>query len=107
MWDCFIFMGVIFLGFVIWGVIYLMVYFLSWFEEYGYDLSFMIDVWYVNDVMLGLVWDLMIVVIVLMVWVLVECIYECCWLGFLVIFVIFMIGVSCGLFLFLFLCGLW
>ena len=103
--DRFTFLGVIFLGLAIWGAIHPMAYFLSWFEEHGYDLSLMIDAWYVNDATSGLVWDLTIAAIALTVWILTECIYERRWLGLLAIPATFMIGVSCGLPLFLFLRG--
>lgn len=98
-------MGVIFLGLAIWGAIHPMAYFLSWFGEHGYDLGLMIDAWYVNDATSGLVWDLTIAAIVLAIWILAEAVTERRWIGLWAIPATFMIGVSCGLPLYLFLRG--
>lgn len=62
----------VFLGMVVWGVIYLMYYFMFYMVEIGIGLLGLIDVWYVNDLIYGLIWDLIIVVLVLVLWVIVE-----------------------------------
>lgn len=93
----------VFLGMVVWGVIYLMYYFMFYMVEIGIGLLGLIDVWYVNDLIYGLIWDLIIVVLVLVLWVIVELIQKWDWLCLIVILVMFCIGVSCGLFFYLFL----
>lgn len=97
------FLGVIYLALAIWGAIHPMYYFVSWFEDFGYALGPMVDAWYVNDATSGLVWDLTIAAIALTIWILAESIRTGRWLGILAIPATFMIGVSCGLPLFLFL----
>lgn len=96
-------MRFVFLALAIWGAIHPMSYFLSWFQENGFDLMAMVDAWHANDAASGLVWDLTIAAIALTVWVLVECIRGKNWLGILAIPATLCIGVSCGLPLYLFL----
>ena len=93
----------VFLGLAIWGAVHPMAYFLSWFNEFGYALGPMIDAWYVNDATSGLVWDLTIAAIALTVWVVAEFLSRRNWRGLWAIPATFMIGVSCGLPLYLFL----
>jgi hypothetical protein len=93
----------LFLALAVWGAIHPMAYFLSWFQEYGFDLMGMVDAWHANDAASGLVWDLTIAAIALSVWVLVESIRGKNWWGLVAIPATFCIGVSCGLPLYLFL----
>lgn len=92
-----------FLALAVWGAIHPMAYFLSWFQDNGFDLMGMVDAWHANDAASGLVWDLTIAAIALTVWVLVESIRGKNWWGLVAIPATFCIGVSCGLPLYLFL----
>ena len=91
------------LALAIWGAVHPMSYFLQWFGETGYSLMDMVDAWHVNAATSGLVWDLTIAAIALTIWVIVESARTSNWRGFLAIPATFMIGVSCGLPLYLFL----
>ena len=79
------------------------VYFYGWFQANGWDLGAMIDAWYVNEATTGLVYDLTIAAIALTIFIIAECLARRDYLGLVAIPAIFMIGVSCGLPLYLFL----
>ncbi len=93
----------IFLALAVWGSIHPMYYFISWFNENGYDLMAMVDAWHVNAATSGLVWDLTIAAVALTLWIVVEVVQTRRWMGLLAIPAIFCIGVSCGLPLYLYL----
>ena len=93
----------IYLGLAIWGAIHPMYYFVSWFQEHGWQLGPMMDWWYVNDATSGLVWDLTIAAIALTIWILADVYARRNWLALIAIPAIYCIGVSCGLPLYLFL----
>jgi hypothetical protein len=93
----------IFLALALWGAIHPMYYFLSWFNENGYDLMGMVDAWHVNAATSGLVWDLTIAAVTLTIWVIWESVARRDWLRLLAIPATFCIGVSCGLPLYLYL----
>ncbi|MDW3225091.1 MAG: DUF2834 domain-containing protein [Paracoccaceae bacterium] len=91
------------LGLAIWGAIHPMSYFLQWFNENGYDLMAMVDAWHVNAATSGLVWDLTIAAVTLTLWVIYDAYTQRKWHYLIVIPATFMIGVSCGLPLFVYL----
>jgi hypothetical protein len=62
----------------------------------------MVDAWHVNDATSGLVWDLTIAAVALTVFILAETLVRKNWIALLAIPATFMIGVSCGLPLYLF-----
>jgi hypothetical protein len=93
----------IYLALAIAGTVLPMYYFVSWFQEFGWSLSAMIDAWYVNDATHGLVWDLTIAAIALTVWILAEAVTRRDWLSLVAVPCTFAIGISCGLPLYLFL----
>ena len=93
----------IFLALAIWGAIHPMYYFISWFNQNGYDLMAMVDAWHVNAAASGLVWDLTIAAVTLTVWIIAEVAVRRNWLGLIAIPATFCIGVSRGLPLYLFL----
>jgi hypothetical protein len=93
----------IYLALAVIGSIWPMYYFVSWFNEYGWSISAMIDAWYVNDATTGLVWDLTIAAVTLTIWVIAEGISRRDWLSLLAVPATYCIGVSCGLPLYLFL----
>ena len=80
-----------------------MYYFVSWFMENGWSLAAMIDAWHVNDATSGLVWDLTIAALALTVFIIAEAVVRRDWLSLVAIPATYMIGVSCGLPLYLFL----
>ncbi|MGR3714986.1 MAG: DUF2834 domain-containing protein [Shimia sp.] len=93
----------VFLGLAIWGAIHPMAYFLPWIAENGFDLSAMVALWKANDAVTGIYWDLVISAIALSVWIIAEVSVRRNWLALLALPAIWLIGVSCGLPLYLFL----
>ncbi len=93
----------IYLALAIWGAIHPMYYFVSWFNENGYDLMAMVDAWHVNAATSGLVWDLTIAAVALTVFILSEVAVRRNWVALIAIPATFLIGVSFGLPLYLFL----
>ena len=96
-------MRLVSLALALWGAIHPMRWFLAWFAENGVSLSGLVAAWHVNAATSGLVWDLTIAAATLMVWVVVESRRTGNWRGLLAIPATFLIGVSCGLPLYLFL----
>jgi hypothetical protein len=92
-----------FLGLAVWGAIHPMYWFVTHMRETGTGLRGLIDAWYVNASTTGLTWDLTIAAVALTVWVLAETSVRKNWEALLAIPATFMIGVSCGLPLYLFL----
>ena len=93
----------VYLALAVLGAILPMFYFISWFEQHGYDLGAMVDAWNVNDAATGLVWDLTVSYAALVVWVLYETLRNRRWLNLLAIPAGVCVGVSFGLPLYLFL----
>jgi hypothetical protein len=92
-----------FLGLAVWGAVHPMYWFLRHMRETGTGFSGLIDAWYVNASTTGLTWDLTIAALALTLWVLAETITRKAWLNLIAIPATFLIGVSCGLPLYLFL----
>ena len=93
----------IYLALAIWGAIHPMYYFISWFNENGYDIMAMVDAWHVNAATSGLTWDLTIAAVSLTVFIIAEVAVRRNWISLIAIPATFCIGVSCGLPLYLFL----
>ncbi|MGC1503440.1 MAG: DUF2834 domain-containing protein [Sulfitobacter sp.] len=93
----------IFLGLAVWGAVHPMYYFITWFSENGLDIMGMVEAWHVNTATSGLVWDLTIAAIALTVWIVAEVAVRRNWGALIAIPATFLIGVSCGLPLYLFL----
>lgn len=93
----------IYLALAVWGAIHPMYWFITWFNENGYDLGAMVDAWHANAASSGLVWDLTIAATALTVWIIAETRVLKNWLALIAIPATFCIGVSCGLPLYLFL----
>jgi hypothetical protein len=93
----------IFLALAVWGAIHPMYWFVTWFNENGYDLWAMVDAWHANAATSGLVWDLTIAAVALTVWIISEVWSRKNWVALVAIPATFCIGVSCGLPLYLFL----
>lgn len=92
----------VYLGLAVWGAIHPMGYFIAWFQANTWSIMDMVDAWHVNDATSGLVWDLTIAAVALTVFILAETFVRKNWIALLAIPATFMIGVSCGLPLYLF-----
>lgn len=92
-----------YLALAIWGAVHPMWYFIGWFRTEGFALAPMIDAWHVNAATSGLVWDLTIAALALTLWICAEVAVRRNWVALLAIPATFLIGVSCGLPLYLFL----
>ncbi len=92
----------VYLGLAVWGAIHPMGYFIAWFQTNTWSIMDMVDAWHVNDATSGLVWDLTIAAVALTVFILAETLVRKNWIALLAIPATFMIGVSCGLPLYLF-----
>jgi len=93
----------IYLALAIWGAVHPMFYFVTYMRQAGSGLSGLIDAWYVNASTTGLIWDLIIAAIALTIWVIAETSVRKNWSALLAIPATWIIGVSCGLPLYLFL----
>lgn len=96
-------MRAVFLLLAIWGTVHPMYYFISWFQENGWNLMAMVDAWHANTATSGLVWDLTIAAIALTLWIVTEAFKNKNYLSLIAIPATFCIGVSCGLPLYLYL----
>ncbi len=96
-------MKYIYLALAVWGTIHPMSYFLRWFLEHGFDLGGLVQAWHANPATSGLVWDLTIAAIALTLLVLVETWRSRDWTRLVAIPATFVIGISCGLPLYLYL----
>tara|TARA_R110002110_G_scaffold86152_4_gene224850 strand:+ start:624 stop:1046 length:423 start_codon:yes stop_codon:yes gene_type:complete len=93
----------IYLALAVWGAVHPMYYFVSWFNENGYDIMAMVDAWHANAAASGLVWDLTIAAVTLSLWIIAEVAVRRNWVALIAIPATFFIGVSSGLPLYLFL----
>ena len=93
----------IYLALAIWGAIHPMRFLIAWFRANGFDIGRMIDAWHANAATSGLVWDLTISAVALSVWIIAETWVRRNWSAFIALPATFLIGVSCGLPLYLFL----
>ncbi|MFK7944462.1 MAG: DUF2834 domain-containing protein [Paracoccaceae bacterium] len=96
-------MRYVFLALAVIGAILPMYYFISWFEEFGYDIGAMVEAWNVNDATTGLVYDLTVSFAALVIWIIWETVRNKRWMNLVAIPASLCIGVSCGLPLYLFL----
>ena len=87
----------------IWGVVHPMMYLGPWLMQNGLDVQALLDAWMVNEATSGLAIDLFISAIALTLWILAEVAVRRNWLALIAIPATFLIGVSCGLPLYLFL----
>ena len=92
-----------YLALAIWGAIHPMWYFIQWFRAEGFALGPMIEAWHANVATSGLVWDLTIAAIALTLWIFAEVAVRRNWEALLAIPATYLVGVSFGLPLFLFL----
>lgn len=93
----------IYLALAVWGVAHPMYWFARWSFENGFDISGMADAWRVNAASSGLFWELTIAAVTLTVWIVAEIAVRRNWIALIAIPATFVIGVGCGLPLYLFL----
>ena len=96
-------MRYVWLALAVWGTIHPMYYFVAWFNANTWDIMAMVDAWHANAATSGLVWDLTIAAITLTIWAIYEAFSRKNYLSLLAVHATFMIGVSCGLPLYLYL----
>ncbi len=92
-----------YLALAVWGAVHPMAYFIAWFRAHGVDPAGLIAAWHANAATSGLTWDLTIAAVALSVWVIAETAVRRNWVALLAIPASFLIGLSCGLPLYLFL----
>ncbi len=93
----------IYLALAVWGAVHPMYWFIAQWRQDGFTLAALTDSWFVTPGSIGLVWDLTIAAVALTVWILAETWVRKNWLALLAVPATFLIGVSCGLPLYLFL----
>ena len=96
-------MRYVWLALAVWGTIHPMYYFVSWFNANTWDIMAMVEAWHANAATSGLVWDLTIAAVTLTIWAIYEAFSRKNYLSLLAVPATFMIGVSCGLPLYLYL----
>lgn len=93
----------IYLALAAWGAVHPMIWFLRWLSQNDWDLPAMVGAWTANAASTGLMWDLTIAATALTVWIVAETTVRRNWSALLAIPATFLIGLSCGLPLYLFL----
>jgi len=93
----------LYLALAVWGAVHPMMHMLGWLSETGLGLSGLFAAWMANGAVAGLAWDLIIAAVALTLWILAEVWVRRNWSSLIAIPATFLIGVSCGLPLYLFL----
>ncbi|MBV1895414.1 MAG: DUF2834 domain-containing protein [Rhodobacteraceae bacterium] len=93
----------IYLAFAIWGAVHPTIFVSQWAMANGFDIFLLIDVWRATAASSAMFWNLLIASIALAVFVLAEVAVRRNWIGLVAIPATFLIGLSCGLPLYLFL----
>ncbi|MBE9637552.1 DUF2834 domain-containing protein [Salipiger mangrovisoli] len=89
------------LALALWGTIHPMGHLTSWLAVNHWSLTGLFAAWQANDAVTGLSWDLAITAITLTLWILAEVAVRRNWAALLAIPATFLVGVSCGLPLYL------
>jgi len=93
----------IYLGLAVWGAVQPLYYLVFWTQANGFDFWGLVAAWQVNAASTALFWNLLIAGIALSVFVIAEVAVRRNWIGLIAIPATLLIGVSCGLPLYLFL----
>lgn len=93
----------IYLGLALWGAVHPMAHFLPFLAANGWRPGALVEAWFATGATAGLAWDLAIASVALTVFVLAETAVRRNWEALLAIPATFLIGVSCGLPLYLYL----
>ncbi|WP_380054658.1 DUF2834 domain-containing protein [Falsihalocynthiibacter sp. SS001] len=91
-----------YLGLAIFGAVVPMYHFGLWFLGDNSGQMSVIEAWQVNAAATGLMWDLVIAAIALSIWMLAEIYVRRNWMALIALPATFLIGVSCGLPLYLY-----
>ena len=94
-------MRLVWLALALWGTVHPMSWFLPWLAANDWSIMGMVDAWHANAASSGLVWDLTIAAVTLTLWVVWESAKTRNWRGLWAIPATYLIGVSCGLPLYL------
>ncbi len=94
---------VTYLALAIWGAVHPTLWVLDWAREKGWNPWVLIEGWQANAATTGLTIDLLIAAITLSVWAIAETWVRRNWVALWAIPVTFLVGLSCGLPLYLFL----
>lgn len=94
-------MRVVWLALALWGTVHPMSWFLPWLSANDWSITAMVDAWHANGASSGLVWDLTIAAVTLTLWAIWESVTTRNWRGLWAIPATYLIGVSCGLPLYL------
>ncbi|MCR8548796.1 DUF2834 domain-containing protein [Salipiger sp. P9] len=89
------------LALALWGAVHPMIWLVTWLSQTGWSLRGMVDAWFGNAAVTGLTWDLLISALVLVLWILAEVAVRRNWGALWAIPATCLIGVSCGLPLYL------
>ena len=93
----------IYLGLAILGAVVPMVYFFPWLQANGFDIARLLEDVQTNPAATAIFWDLMISALALSVFVIAEVSVRRNWIALVAIPATLLIGLSCGLPLYLFL----
>lgn len=93
----------IYLGLAIWGAVQPMYHLILWIQANGTDFWLLVAAWKANAASTGLFWDLFIAAIALSVFVIAEVAVRRNWIALIAIPATFLVGISFGLPLYLFL----
>ena len=93
----------IYLGLAIWGAVHPMYHMGLWVRGNGADIRGLIDLWQANAASAGMFWQMVVAAITLTAFVIAEVAVRRNWVGLVAIPVTFLIGLGCGLPLYLFL----
>ncbi|MBV1926392.1 MAG: DUF2834 domain-containing protein [Rhodobacteraceae bacterium] len=93
----------IYLALAIWGAVHPTIFMSQWALENGFDVFTLIEVWRATVASSAMFWDLLIASTTLSVFVLAEITVRRNWIGLIAIPATFLIGLGCGLPLYLFL----
>ncbi|WP_375174492.1 DUF2834 domain-containing protein [Pseudooceanicola sp.] len=93
----------LYLALAVWGTVHPMMLMLGWMSETGLGVTGLFAAWMANGAVAGLAWDLMIAAVALVLWILAEVWVRRNFSALIAIPATLLIGVSCGLPLYLFL----
>ncbi|WP_341211748.1 DUF2834 domain-containing protein [uncultured Limimaricola sp.] len=91
------------LALAVWGALHPLRWFIVWVAQNGYSMSGLFAAWHANPATTGLLWDVTIAAVALILWILSEVRVRRNWEALLAIPATLLIGVGCGLPLYLFL----
>lgn len=94
---------ILYLALAVWGAAHPTWHFWRWLSTNGFDLRGMFALWSANDAVMGLSLDLVVAAVALCAWIVAEVMVRRNWSSLIAIPATLLIGVGCGLPLYLFL----